>query len=441
MYSYKDILKVSMPIVLGLLAQNIIQITSTIFLGRVGEVEFGAVGLAGIYYIAIFMVIFGFSIGAQIMISRRNGEKDYKQIGNILIQGVIFLELLALALYFFTSYLSSHFLPAFMKSQAIYEAAEHYLDWRTFGFFISSINVMFRAFYVGIARTKVLTMNAVVMAIVNTVADYLLIFGKFGFPEMGVAGAAIAALLAEISSVIFFIIYTYKFVDLEKYGLKKPKFDFSIIGRILKISIFTMIQYAVSMSTWFIFFLAIENHGELDLAITNVIRSLYMIFFIPMNALSTTANTLVGNTIGAGKIKDVLPLIKRIVLMNLSIILVMVLITLIAPRFWISLIASANNPDLVQGAVYPLLVLAGALPVISIGTVLFNSISGTGNTFIALVLETVTMVFYVFAIWFVVIHKQSSVAVCWTVEYVYWGLLMIMSFIYLKKGNWQAKKI
>lgn len=440
-YSYNDILKVSFPIVLGLLAQNVIQITSTIFLGRVGEVEFGAVGLAGIYYIAIFMVIFGFSIGAQIMISRRNGEKDYKQIGNILIQGIIFLEILALILYFFTSFFSSHFLPSMMKSQLVYEAAEDYLDWRTFGFFFSSINVMFRAFYVGIARTSVLTLNAVVMAIVNTIVDYLLIFGKFGFPEMGVAGAGIAAVLAEISSVIFFIIFTYKTVDLKKYGISKPKLDFSIIGRILKISIFTMIQYAISMSTWFIFFLAIENHGEMDLAITNIIRSLYMIFFIPMNALSTTANTLVGNTMGAGHTKEVLPLVKKIALMNLSIILVMALITAIAPKFWISLIASANNPVLVQDTIIPLLVLVGALPIISISTVLFNSISGTGNTSVALALEIATMVLYGFAIFYIVYYKKSSVAVCWTVEYIYWGVLLILSFIYLKKGNWQAKKI
>lgn len=441
MYSYKDILRVSLPIVLGLLAQNVIQITSTIFLGRVGEVEFGAVGLAGIYYIAIFMVIFGFSIGAQIMISRRNGEKEYKQIGNILIQGIIFLEILALVLYLFTSFFSSHFLPLLMKSHAVYEAADQYLDWRTFGFFFSSINVMFRAFYVGIARTSVLTLNAVVMAVVNTIVDYLLIFGKFGFPEMGVAGAGIAAVLSEITSVIFFIFYTYKTVDFEKYGLKKPKLDFSIIGRILKISIFTMAQYAISMSTWFIFFLAIENHGELDLAITNIIRSLYMVFFIPMNALSTTANTLVGNTMGAGNMKDVLPLVKRIALLNLVIVGVMGVMTAVAPKFWISLIASANNPVLIQEAVIPLLVLVAALPIISIGTVLFNAISGTGNTSIALALETITMIFYGIGIWYIVIYKHSSVAVCWTVEYIYWGFLLIMSLFYLKKGNWQAKKI
>jgi len=441
MYSYKDIWKVSFPIVLGLLAQNVIQITDTIFLGRVGEVEFGASGLAGIYYVAFFMLGFGFSVGGQIMISRRNGEQQYSQIGRIVVQGTLFLLVFALLLYILSSIFQVKLLSSLIKSPDVYSAAIDYLDWRTFGFFFSFINVMFRAFYVGIARTSVLTLNAVVMAIVNIIGDYILIFGRFGFPELGIAGAAIASVLAELSSVLFFVIYTYKTVDLEKYGFKRMKFDFSIIRKILNISVFTMVQYAVSMSTWFIFFLAIENHGERALAITNIVRSFYMIYFIPMNALSTTANTLVGNTMGAGRIKDVMPLIGRIAMLNLVIVVVLGVITFITPEFWISLIASDKSPSLIVESISPLLVVVAALPVCSLGTVAFSSISGTGNTRIALILEVITMVVYVAAMAYIILYKQSSVAVCWTVEFFYWGPLLLLSYIYLKKGNWQAKQI
>jgi len=441
MYSYKDIWRVSFPIVLGLLAQNVIQITDTIFLGRVGEVEFGASGLAGIYYVAFFMLGFGFSIGGQIMISRRNGEQQYSQIGRIVVQGILFLQVFALVLYFLSSIFQVELLSFLIKSEAVYTAAIDYLNWRTFGLFFSFINVMFRAFYVGIARTSVLTLNAVVMAVMNVLFDYLLIFGHFGFPELGIAGAAIASVIAEMASVVFFVVYTYFTVDIEKYGFKRIKFDFTIIRRILDISIFTMVQYAISMSTWFIFFLAIENHGERALAVTNIVRSFYMIFFIPMNALSTTANTLVGNTMGAGRISDVMPLIKRIAILNISIIVVMGLITIVIPEFWISLIASDKSPALVHEAVTPLLVLVCILPVCSLGTVFFNSISGTGNTRMALILEMIVLVVYVAAMFFIVVYKQAPVAVCWTVEAFYWGPMFILSYIYLRKGNWQSKTI
>ena len=81
---------------------------------------------------------------------------------------------------------------------------------------------MFRALYIGITRTKVLTINAIVMALTNVVLDYALIFGKFGLPEMGIKGAAIASVLAEASSILFFVIYTYATVDLKEIRYEPP---------------------------------------------------------------------------------------------------------------------------------------------------------------------------------------------------------------------------
>ncbi|NDV94468.1 MATE family efflux transporter [Dysgonomonas sp. 521] len=448
-YSYKDIWKVSFPIMLGLLAQSVVQLTGTFFLGHysvpghpgLAGIYQSASGLAGIYYVAIFTICFGFSIGGQIMISRRNGEKNYDKIGTIVIQGLMFLQVFALILFFLSQLLIDQVLSTFLKSPDVFSAIDKYLSWRIYGFFFAAFNVMFRAFYVGIARTKVLTFNAITMAIVNIVADYALIFGNFGCPELGIEGAAIAAVLSEVASVLFFTIYTFATIDFKKYGFAKMKFRMSIIKNILSISSFTMVQYLISMSTWFIFFVAIEQHSEDALKITNLVRSFYMVYFIPMNALATTANTLVGNTIGAGNTKGVLPLIKRICLLSLGITTLMLVITLISPRFWISFIAPIDQVSLIGETVMPLVVLLFSLPVSSLGTVAFNSISGTGNTKAALYLEIITMCIYIGAMFWIVIYKQMSVAWCWTVEYFYWGPMLIFSVIYLTKARWQNKRV
>lgn len=448
-YSYKDIWRVSVPIMLGLLAQNIVQLTGTFFLGHVSDpsqpgiagIYQSASGLAGIYYVAIFTICFGFSIGGQIMISRRNGEKNYDKIGSIVIQGIIFLQIFALILFFLSGFLADNVLSMFMKSPKIYAATEAYLSWRVYGFFFAAINVMFRAFYVGIARTKVLTFNAIAMAVINVIGDYLLIFGNLGFPKLGIEGAAIAAVLSEIASVLFFAIYTFATIDFKKYGFVKMRFKMSIIKSILNISSFTMLQYLISMSTWFVFFVAVEQHSEDALKITNLVRSLYLVYFIPMNALATTANTLVGNTMGMGNIKGVIPLVKRICVLNLAIILVMVAATLVSPEFWISIIAPRDEVSIIADTVLPLIVLLFSLPISSLSTVVFSSISGTGNTRAALILEMITMVIYILAMFWIVIYKQMSVAWCWTVEYFYWGPLLIFSIIYLSRAKWQNKRI
>ena len=79
-YTYKEIWLIAYPILISLLMEQMIGMTDTAFLGRVGEIELGASAIAGIFYIVMFMVAFGFSIGAQILIARRNGEQQYKEI-------------------------------------------------------------------------------------------------------------------------------------------------------------------------------------------------------------------------------------------------------------------------------------------------------------------------------------------------------------------------
>lgn len=86
---------------------------------------------------------------------------------------------------------------------------------------------MFRAFYVGTTRTRILTINSIVMVLTNVVLNYLLIFGKFGFPEMGIAGAAIASSISEGVSALFYILYTRYRTDWRRYKFRFTGFDFS----------------------------------------------------------------------------------------------------------------------------------------------------------------------------------------------------------------------
>lgn len=417
-----------------------IQVIDTAFLGRVGEVELGASALAGILYIALYTLGFGFSMGSQILIGRRNGEGNHNQIGDIVIQGSIFLLIPALLLIPLLRYAAEAWLPFLFESADVAGAVTEYLEWRVFGLVFAFINVMFRAFYIGIARTKVLTINAVVMALVNVVFDYGLIFGNLGMPEMGIGGAAIASVIAEFSSTLFFFFYTRKTVDPEKYGFKKIRLQWSVIRRVLDISLFMMVQYLFSIGTWMLFFLFIENYmGERSLAVTNIVRSFYTIFTIPSNAIGSTTGTMVSNTIGAGREGEVASLVKRLSLISLGVMGTVIAIVSVVPRALIRIYT--DNPSLIQDAVAPLYVLISSLPIYSVGTVLFNAVSGTGNTRTALRFEIFTLLFYVSYMWLIIIYLRGSVAAAWTTEHVYWSFLTVLSFFYLRSGRWKDRKI
>ena len=311
---------------------------------------------------------------------------------------------------------------------------------RIYGFFFSFVNVMFRALYIGITRTKVLTINAVVMALTNVILDYMLIFGKFGMPEMGIKGAAIASVLAEASSILFFLIYTYITVDLKKYGLNRLRtFDPALLIRILSISCFTMLQYFLSMATWFVFFVAVERLGQRELAIANIVRSIYVVLLIPVNALATTTNSLVSNAIGAGGIRYVMPLINKIARFSFFIMLGLVALSALFPQFLLSIYTSENA--LITESVPSVYVICCAMLIASVANVVFNGISGTGNTQAALLLETITIIIYGSYIIFIGMWLKAPIEICFTIEILYYTLLLITSYIYLKKAKWQNKKI
>ena len=121
-YTNKQILKITYPVLISLLMEHMIGLTDTAYLGRVGEVELGASALAGVYYLVIYMLGFGFSVGAQVLMARRNGEGEYKRIGEVFTQGGLFLFLLAAVLFTASNLLTPHLLHRMIGSEEVYRA-------------------------------------------------------------------------------------------------------------------------------------------------------------------------------------------------------------------------------------------------------------------------------------------------------------------------------
>ena len=213
-----------------------------------------------------------------------------------------------------------------------------------------------------------------------------------------------------------------------------------MVKNVLDLSIFMMVQYLLSIVTWMLFFVFLENYmGERPLAVTNIVRSFYTIFTIPSHAVGSTTSTMVSNTIGAGKRDEVPGLIKRLSLISLGAMAVVIVVVSIFPRAMIHIYT--DDPSLIQDTIAPLYVLISSLPLYGAGTVLFNAVSGTGNTRVALKFELITLLFYVSYMWFVIVHMRYSVAVAWTTEHVYWFLLSALSFAYIRSGKWKDRKI
>ena len=437
--SNKEIWSIALPIMLGNMAQTIINFTDTAFLGHVGVIALGASMLAGLFYLLFTTVAAGFAIGIQIIVARRFGEKNYGRIGVIFEHGSLFILLLGLILFSVLYFCSDQLLLLLIDSPNLYDASVEYIRYRQFGILFVCFNYLYRALYVGISNTKVITYSTLIMAAVNILLDYCLIFGNFGFPQMGIGGAALASLCAEISAFIFFTTYSYITLRKREFEIFKAyRLESELMGRILKISTPTMVQKLFSFGVWFIFFISIEKMGETATGISSITRSIYLILIIPCFAFSTTTNTLVSKIIGEGRSDMVFPTIRKILKNCLLCTIPIVAVTSIFPVQIASIFS--DDVEFAHLVVPALLVVCSGTILQGIGNAFFEAVSGTGNTSAALYLETGILVIYVLFV-MAMTHLTTRVELVWTAELLYGALLGIVCYLYMKFAKWNKKRI
>ena len=438
--SYKRVWEIAFPIMIGSIAQNVISVTDTAFLGRLGDVALGGGAIGGIFYLVIIMLGLGVGIGAQIIVARRFGEGEHKQIGGIIQHTQIFLLLLAVLLVVLFELFGKTILSYCVQSNGIFNTSYDFLKYRIWGLFFAFTYYSYRAFYFGIGKTKVITYTTFTMVIANVFFGYSLVFGHFGFPKMGVSGAGLASVIAEFSGTSAFIIYTLLNKKIKEYRIFHfTRFDIKVMARILNVSFPLMLQNFFSFLIWFLFFLIIEKMGEVQLAVSNIVRSIYVVLLIPIMGFSTAANTLVSNIIGQGRSNEVLSLTSRIAIVAGGFSAVLSIICLLFPN--LILHVYTNDPQIISMA-YPLMyIITIASILLAIGLVLFNCVSGTGKTNISLFLELGIQTVYILVTFIFAIVLKQTLTVVWTIEIIYGILLIIISFIYLRSNHWVGKVI
>ncbi len=438
--SVQKIWNISWPIMISLVAQNIVNVTDTAFLGHVGAVELGASAIGGLFYITLFMAAYGFTTGVQILIARRHGEKDYPAIGAIFDNSFYFLGILTILITILIIFFGSHILKPFIASDDVFRASTIFLKYRIFGLFFASAALLFRSFYTGITFTKYISISAALMAGINVFLGYGLIFGKMGFPQMGISGAGLASAISEVCSLLFFFAITARKAHLAKYKLfafVKP--DLSIVKSTLDVSLYIMIQFVLSHAVWLGFFLLIEKMGETSLAVSNIIRSIYMLLMIPAWAMSSATSSIVSNAIGAGFSKQVIPIINKVLVFSMGIMLIVALVAALVPRFMISIYTSDTN--LLEMSVASYYIILGAVFLFSATIVLFNGVLGTGNTRTGLAIEVFTLSLYLVFAWLLTVKLHEPIEVVWLCEYMYAIVLGGLSWLYLKRGKWEGRMI
>ncbi len=440
--SYRQILSISTPIMLGSAVQNIIALSDSVFLYHLSEVDFAAIGFVGVFYLIVAAIGFGFSKGGQIMIARRSGEQNYTEVGRTFWAMLYFEFALAVVMFFFMQYGAYYFFSLFVNSDIIFYKSLAYLDYRSWGVFFSYVGVAIIALYTGVARTMFIVVDTIILAVVNIALNYGLIFGHWGLPEMGIAGAGLASTIAEVIAFIAFVTYMLFDKNTKLYQLFKfPKIDLPLIKAQLGIATPIVAQAVVGLGSWFVFFGIVENLGERQLAITNLVRMVYLVLSIPCWGFSSGINTMVSNFIGARRKDAVIPIIWKTSKLCFFITMILTLPVVLFPEFLLYPLLGGEDMSLIMDAKPTLMILLIILAFFSIGGVYFNGMAGTGATAVGLKMQAICAVFYLVYIYYIVEFTNGGLVWAWASEIFYWGIMLGWTVWYMRSNEWHKLKV
>jgi putative MATE family efflux protein len=438
--SYRQILKIALPISAALLVPQFNFIANNIFLGGLGERELAAAGITGVFYLIFAGVGFGLNNGLQALIARRAGENRIGDIGKIFSQGV-FIALAIACIGILSTYLIA---PVIFRltihSEETYNMCMGFLKIRIWGLPFLYLYQMRNALLVGTNHSRYLIAGTAAETIANVFFDYVLIYGQWGFPQLGFNGAAIASIIAEFTGMfVVFAVIHWKGFHKTFLLYQHRNFDKPVAKLIIVQSSPLIFQYAISIISWQFFYILIEHHGQRDLAVSNTMRNIFGFFGVFTWAFAATSNTMVSNIIGQGLKEKVIPLIHKIVHVSITLSITTCILLNLFPHLFLSVYGQGE--DFIQAAIPVLRIVSSALILMSFATVWLNAVTGTGNTIINLAIEFIAIALYSIYAYVVLEKLQLPITWGWAAEWIYWSTMFLLSYLYIKSGRWKKKTI
>lgn len=439
-YKYSTILKVALPLMVSSFIQSIVFLTDAAFLGRYDTLSYDASGNAGLIYITVFLALSGMGDGSQILIARRIGQKRLDTIGRIFGTSIITHFILALVLFAFIQFIMPSLLYHYSKHKDLANAQISFLSYRSYALFFAMITLSIQAFLFASGKTSIVLISALITASSNVLLDYLLIFGNGPFPEMGLEGAAIANTIADGLGMLFLILFI-SFSKLKKeYNLFDHfSFNLSSFKELIKIGSPILFQGFIALATWTVFFTWIEQIGKFELTVSQNIRAIYFLAFVPIWGFSATTKTYISQYIGSGDFVALKIIQKRIQLLTVVFLFIIFHGAIFYPEMLISIV----NPDATYQKVSGEILRYVSLSIYIYGffTVYFQTINGSGNTKITFIIEVICVVVYIIFAYLLIKVWKLDIFWIWSVEYIYFINMGVLSLIYLRFFDWKRKVV
>lgn len=299
---FMNVRRIALPIIAQQAMFSLLNMLAIVFVGQKGDASVAAVGLAGQIAFLLNLVHFGIISGAAMFTAQFWGKRDIPNLRRVL--GLCLMLALSASLIFFTlaQLFPSQILHIYSKDAEVIALGTNYIRLFSWTFLFFAVTFSYALVMRSTGNVKIPTMVSVGALLISTFLSYVLIFGKFGFPELGIQGAAVAAVIARFLECVTLltIIYT-RDTPVAASFRELTGFDRLFFGRVIKPMLPVILNelfWSLGITTYNIIY---GRMGTQSYAAINIVSTIEQVAFVVFIGVSNATSVLVGNRIGAGK--------------------------------------------------------------------------------------------------------------------------------------------
>lgn len=435
----KDVLKLALPAVGEMTLYMMIWVFDTMMVGKYGgNLAVSSVGLSSeiIYTFSNILIACGLSIGITSLVARKVGAKEYEMAEEYATLGFLLTLGLALLLSSTLFIFASNIFKIVGAEQNVIMVGSSFMRIASIGTAFSMSTNALNATLRGSGNTKLPLLASIIINIINLSLDYLLIFGKFGLPQLGVKGAAIATSTAQIIGFIFIAFYMSKHSKI-KIRLKYIKdFDFSMLKGLFKLSIPSAMQEGAFSISRLLGAFFIVGLGTVAFAANQITSTIESISFMPGWGFAVAATTLVGHKIGEKNYKKAKEYAFTSIFLGTLIMTICAVLFLTIPNTLIKSFITSSESEVIKLGTYCLMIAAIEQPFIGISMIVGAVLKGSGDTKTPFKVSLLTswgirmplMIIIIFVL-------KLSVVYVWVITSIQWAFDgIIIYYLFRKKA-------
>ncbi len=443
---YREVLIIAVPLILSTGAWSLLLFVDRMFLSWYSSDAIAAAMPAGMASFAMMCLFIGTAAYVNTFVAQYFGAKEEENIGAVMWQG-IYLSAMSILIV----------IPAYFGAQTFFTLVGHaqelqlqevrYFKLLMYSAVFVVLNNTLSSFFSGLGKTIVIMWVSVLITVINILLDYVLIFGNFGFPEMGIKGAAIATNLAVITGSLVLLLLVFQKKYRQRFQLLTSwKFNQKLFQRLIYFGFPNGLRMFIDMSSFTAFLMFVGTLGTRELAASNIAFNINALSFLPMVGLMIGVSVVVGQRLGENKPKLAEKATWSAIHIALMFFGTLALLYLTIPEVFIYPFTLHGGLSDMQGSEETIVILLRFIAFFGMFDALFlvflGALEGAGDTrFIMKMSFVISVLLLVVPCYFYIKYFQANVYVLWwiiTLNVVLYCLVFFMRFC---RGPWKTMSV